>query len=130
MSEYRDLSDIKERNWQMGFHFFDADTLRFFRSRISDTVYQGPGGIFIVTSEQFTLGEYSEPRKYTPRKFDWTTGSFEHFDGEPEFNTCSRDVAHRIARQAALIDPAVQAANNLSHAALVEAASEAVALGD
>jgi hypothetical protein len=101
MIDYKDISDIKERNRQMGFHFFDAGALRFFRSRVSDTVYQGPGGIFIVTSEQFTLGEYAETRKYTPRKFDWETGSFEHFNGEPEFNTCSRDVAHRIARQAA-----------------------------
>ena len=101
MIEYKDISEIKERNRQMGFHFFEAGALRFFRSRVSDTVYQGPGGIFIVTSERCTLGETKEARKYTPRKFDWETGSFQHFAGEPEFNTCSSAVAHRIACRAA-----------------------------
>ncbi len=98
---YYTIEDIERRNKEVGQHFFDADTKRFFSSRISETVYQGPGGIFIVTSEQFQGTTHTEPRKYTPRKFDWESGSFQHFDGEPEFNTCSKSVAHRIARQAA-----------------------------
>ncbi len=98
---YYTLEDIARRSNETGHHFFDNNAKRFFRSRISETVYQGPGGIFIVTSEQFQGTTHTAPRKYTPRKFDWESGSFQHFDGEPEFNTCSKSVAHRIARQSA-----------------------------
>ena len=99
--DYLTIEDIKRRNADTGHHFFDAGANRFFRSRTSDTVYQGSGGVFIVTSEQFEISGRRDARAYTPRKFDWETGSFEHFDGEPEFNTCTKSVAHRIARDAA-----------------------------
>ena len=99
--QYLTIDDIKARNASTGHHFFDAGANRFFRSRVSDTVYQGDGGIFIVTSEQFEWGGRLDTRAYTPRKFNWETGSFEHYEGEPEFNTCTKAVAHRIARNAA-----------------------------
>ena len=43
-------------------HFFDADTKRFFRSRIGETVY---GGRYFITSEQF---DSRSPRLYTVRE--------------------------------------------------------------
>lgn len=48
------LDDIKARNHDAGNHFFDRDTMRFFRSRISERVYpniHGTGTLF-VTSER------------------------------------------------------------------------------
>jgi hypothetical protein len=45
--------------------------MRGFKSRLLSTVYQGPGGVYFVTSEKFT-GFHSEdgPRLYTVRQYD------------------------------------------------------------
>ncbi len=61
------LSDIKTANRVRGLYFFSRDTLRFFRSRISTRVHQGPGGIYFVTSEQF---DERSSRLYTVRCFN------------------------------------------------------------
>ena len=89
-----DYSMATIRNAHRG-HWFDRDTLRFFRSRISEEVYQGPGGVFFVSSEQFTSGNYSEPRRYTVRRFVETDGSI---DSATEFNVLGRAQAHRQAK--------------------------------
>ncbi len=47
------ISDIKNINAAFGLHFFEPATLRFFRSQIERGVYQGPGGVYFITSEQF-----------------------------------------------------------------------------
>jgi hypothetical protein len=60
-------ADIIAANRRAGSHFFDVDTMRFFRSRVADTAYVGQGGIFFVTSERNTMGDY--PRLYTVRQF-------------------------------------------------------------
>jgi hypothetical protein len=67
------ISDIKAEHKRLhhGGHFFDADTMRFFRSRIGSRVFTGPGGIFFVTSEQRTGMDGTErPRTYTVRQFN------------------------------------------------------------
>lgn len=62
---YRTLDDFREANRRAGFHFFDQDTLRFFRSRIVDEIYAGR---FFITSEQFEGTDgHREPRRYTVR---------------------------------------------------------------
>ncbi|MBW3127279.1 hypothetical protein [Hymenobacter profundi] len=66
MSTIYDLALIKAAHQNHGGHFFSAGALRFFRSRISEKVYQGPGGIYFVTSEQF---DERSPRLYTVRCF-------------------------------------------------------------
>lgn len=58
------ITDIRRRNRAFGAHFFDADTLRFFRSRILPTVHAGRERAFFVTSEQF---DDDSPRLYTVR---------------------------------------------------------------
>lgn len=59
---YRDTDEIRTAARNMGSHFFDADTMRFFRSRVGANVY---GGRFFVTSEQ---GPHDDsPRSYTVR---------------------------------------------------------------
>lgn len=100
--EYYTIEDIKRLNKEGGKYFFSPDTMRFFRSRVGDTVYQGQGGIFFVTSEQFAT--YSphyrvDPRKYTVRQFIPESGDVETVS---EYNELSRSQAHRLAKKYAL----------------------------
>ena len=59
------ISDIKRANREAGRFWFSPATLRFFESRILPSVYEGPGGIYFITSEQGPHG----PRAYTVRRF-------------------------------------------------------------
>jgi len=64
------IGQIREADSRAGRYFFSADTMRFFNSRILPTVYEGPGGIYFVTSEKFRGSDgVSAPRKYTIRQF-------------------------------------------------------------
>ena len=72
-------------------HFFSRDAKRFFSSRISELVYQGPGGIYFITSEQYS----NERRKFTVRQYNEEERSVETVG---DFNVHTRSVAHRIAR--------------------------------
>jgi len=77
-------------------HYFSADTMRFFRSRVSESLY---GGRFFVTSERDALGNY--PRLYTVRfvrdngdgSVSVTSTGFERYS--------SRSGAHRHAERLA-----------------------------
>jgi hypothetical protein len=93
------MDAIKAANAKAGFYFFERATLRFFRSRIGQTVYEGPGGTYFVTSEQFVgSGGYAAPRAYTVRRFN-PDGDIDTVG--PKFNTVTKAVAARIARQMA-----------------------------
>lgn len=87
----RTLDMIRHANRAAGFHFFDADTLRFFQSRVSDTLY---GGRFFVTSECPPFGTRAwTVREAHPDGSIGTVGDFmEH---------ATRAAAHRAARAAA-----------------------------
>ena len=81
---------IKEANKKAGFHFFDPQTLRFFRSRVHNAVY---GGSTFVTSEQFSFNGRTEPREYRVR-VAMADGSIVTLDSK--FKT--RDLAHENAK--------------------------------
>ena len=50
--------------------YFSKSTMRFFRSRLSARVHDGPGGIFFVTSEKRTgFSAPDGPRLYSVRQF-------------------------------------------------------------
>ena len=66
-----------EANRRKGGHFFDPKTMRAFQSRVLDTVYEGPGGIFFVTSERVDTG----PRFYKVRHFYPDTGGITTYQG-------------------------------------------------
>ena len=83
-----DLALIKTANQQHGGHFFSAGALRFFRSRVSEKVHQGPGGVYFVTSEQF---DARSPRRYTVRRFD---------PGSRGIDTVGKFQQHATSRQA------------------------------
>ena len=81
------INMIRRINKASGFKFFDAPTIKFFRSRPSKYSYVGPGGVYFVTSERFV----SEPRRYTVRRFIESTGAI---DIMGVFNTLTRKQAH------------------------------------
>lgn len=61
------IEEIKRRNARAGFHFFDRDTMRFFRSRIAPGVlHAGNQNVYniFITSEQYSS---TAPRLYTVR---------------------------------------------------------------
>lgn len=95
------MDEIRNANRNAGSHWFDPDTLRFFSSRISDSVYEGPGGIFFVTSEQRKgWGSIPDaPRLYSVRRFEPKTGGISTHGEFQEYRT-SR-AAHAAARRAA-----------------------------
>jgi hypothetical protein len=82
-----------------GSHFFERDAMRFFRSKVQEPVFQGPGGIFFLTSERFvsSTGEAS-PRRFTVRQFDPETGGVSTVG---EFNKLTRGAAHNLAARLA-----------------------------
>ena len=59
------IEEIKQANRYAGQHWFDADTMRFFRSRVSDKVYPVKDGAYFVSSERFTD---NSPRLHSVRR--------------------------------------------------------------
>jgi len=60
-----DINEIRSAMRRGGSHWWDAGSMRFFRCRVLDEVYQGPGGIYFVTSEKGP----SENRAYSVRQY-------------------------------------------------------------
>jgi hypothetical protein len=58
---YNTIDQIKADNKGIGNHWFDADTMRFFNSRVNRKVYDGH---LFVSSEQF---DSDSPRLYSIR---------------------------------------------------------------
>lgn len=86
------ITEIQRANERAGKHFFEASTMRFFRSRILPDVY---GGRYFITSEQF---DRDSPRLYTIREVNEhggidTVGEFQQYD--------TLDKARRAARKLA-----------------------------
>lgn len=67
-----DIDQLQELVSRSGSHFFDRDTMRFFRSRVDYMVYPGADGWYFVTSEKHvshtSYGTINEPRMYTVRR--------------------------------------------------------------
>jgi len=94
------IYDIRLANAQAGFYFFEDGALRFFTSRISNDVQEGPGGIYFTTSEQFRpLGGTPHKRKYTVRQFDPATGKVHDVGGFQQYR--DEGSARRAAIRAA-----------------------------
>lgn len=73
--EHMDIDHLQYLMRQTGSHFFDKDTMRFFRSRVDYHVYAGVDGWYFVTSEKH-VSHYSginEPRLYTVRRMSVVT---------------------------------------------------------
>ena len=92
-----DTQDIRD-HYRRGFgHWFDADTLRFFRSRVGGTAYNDGERAYFVSSEQY---DWNSPRLYSVRCYIWATreiytvGEFQAY--------ASRNGAHAAAYRLAL----------------------------
>lgn len=96
MSVTYDLALIKAANRNHGGYFFSPDSMRFFNSRVSEKVHQGPGGIYFVTSEQF---DARSTRLYTVRRFD-PSGKGIDTVGEFQQHSTSRQAHAEAARLA------------------------------
>ena len=84
------LVQINQRN---GRHFFSPDSMRFFSSRVHDTVY---GGCIFVTSEK----GWDDIRAYTVRAIDnkgniYTLGEFQEYS----CRASAHAAASRLAKQ-------------------------------
>lgn len=88
------VNSIKDAVRAKGSHWFDPDTMRSFGTRVGDTVYQGPGGIYFVTSEKPPHG----PRSYSVRQFTPKTADIGTVG---EFCELSKAQATRQAKQLA-----------------------------
>jgi hypothetical protein len=64
------LSEFIQLSKSKGQHWFDADTMRFFKTRVCRSSYDCISGLFI-TSERGPLGA---ERRYSIRKADFETG--------------------------------------------------------
>ena len=92
-------SEIERINASAGYHLFDAETTRFFSSRISDTAYLSDDGThaYFTTSEKGPNGI----RAYSVRVADMATGTINTVG---EFQAYySRDLAIRSAQHHALM---------------------------
>lgn len=90
------IDDIIRANRASGGHYFDADTMRFFGSRVLDTVV---GGRFFVTSERRGFGAGSG-RAYSVREMmpDGTIQTVGAFGGHDSARA-ARAAAKRAARE-------------------------------
>lgn len=102
------MSDIRQMNAANGLNFFDRGAMRFFDSRIESSAYNGVGGVFFITSEQFhgSMGIVS-PRKFTIRQFIPGTGAVETFGKFNDINYI--EDARFMARAAARSESKVAA---------------------
>ena len=80
-------------------HYFDKETMRFFRSRVLSQVFPGKEEVYFVTSEQFVGSNgIPAPRMFTVRAFNPETDNIRTV--EP-FNKLTRYKALRVARELA-----------------------------
>jgi hypothetical protein len=77
------ITDIKRANKANGGHWFEPATMRFFNSKVESRVYEGPGGVYFVTSER---RELDMPKRYTVRVFDPSTGDIDTVGDFQEFS--------------------------------------------
>ena len=91
-----DLKDHYVR--QTGGHFFSLETMRFFNSRVSTTLFPSPDEklIYFITSEQ---GSHDVQRLYTVRTYRPSDGEIGRLDGSvfQQYDTMQR------AKQAAMV---------------------------
>lgn len=74
---YRYMEDVKRRNAKLGNHWFEPSTLRFFGSRVHDSLYTAGDRAYFVTSEKPPHGRraYSVRRANPDGSID-TVGEF------------------------------------------------------
>jgi hypothetical protein len=91
LSEIYTIERLKAYNQAQGYHFFDNDTMRFFKSKIYLPILHTDKGLVYVTSEKHGQGY---PRLYTVRIMD-ETGNVKELNCDfQEFTTLKRARTH------------------------------------
>jgi len=85
---------IQSEMTDAGSHWWDSDSLYFFRCRVGEKVYQGPGGIYFVTSEKSPW----DSRKHSCRQY---IPSDKKIATIGEFCSMTRSGAHKLAKKMA-----------------------------
>lgn len=62
---FESMDDVRRANQQLGHHWFDADTLRGFKSRVGKTLY---GGRYFISSENGGPHIWNGKRRYSVRR--------------------------------------------------------------
>lgn len=88
------INQIQDEMTAAGSHWWDRDSMRFFRTRVSEKCYQGSGGIYFVSSE--TCGD--QPRAYSVRQYKPES---KQIDTIGDFNSLTRAQAHTEAARLA-----------------------------
>jgi hypothetical protein len=76
--QHWDMDQLIDMVKRTGSHFFDADAMRFFRSKVDAYCVAGVDGWYFVTSEQhvMTYPTYrKDPRRYTVRRLSVKTAT-------------------------------------------------------
>lgn len=73
--QFWSTDDIRNHAMRKGSNWFTAGAMRFFRSRVSAYAYEGPHGVYFVSSERFTSLEYFGTRLYSVRRYHPESGS-------------------------------------------------------
>lgn len=92
------INDIYRNHTNAGKHFFSDGALQFFDSKVLSDVFEGPGGVYFVTSEKCPFTENSI-RRYTCRKYCPETHNITTVG---EFNVLTKPKALKLARESAL----------------------------
>lgn len=109
------MDEIKTACRVRGSHWFDPGTMRYFKCRILETVYQGSGGVFFVSSEKCSSMYNNHPRRYTVRKFNPESADI---DTAGEFNVMTKHMAIKKAKE--LAGPDHEEANEPFHPVTVK----------
>jgi len=102
MSKQSTLVGMDEIRARHRGHWFDSDTMRFFRSRVGGYGFDAGDMVYFVSSEQFRSREYTAPRRYTVRvltsdgKVD-TVGEFQAYASRSGAMAKARAMAHQRA---------------------------------
>lgn len=87
------LSDIVRKHHG---HFFDADTMRFFKTRLVQDLYATPNGAYFITND---LNRFNNQRYYCVRYYtasqDQISVTFETFETLSKAKTYCLDRAYR-----------------------------------
>lgn len=101
---YATIDEIKQANRAIGHHWFEPAAMRFFRSRVSATVYPTPNGAFFVSSER---GSHQTARRYSVRFCDArgrieTVDEFQAYATARDAHAACERFAYAVARACAL----------------------------
>jgi hypothetical protein len=96
---YRDMTYVKWVNEDLGHHFFERDTMRFFNSKVVSGLYAGR---FFITSERAPHANAAKCtiRQAMPSGSIQTVGDFQQYHSIEDAREVARAMAKRVRQTA------------------------------